>query len=150
MLVTIPAITIETQLPVYGNMIAHFGPWGIGGLAVMIPIGTIITTLAVRADTNDDALLRRGAAIALISGAVITPAFVIWSDGPAMWIAFLGCGVAFGCTVPTNIVAGRRIPNDIRASAFGFLQGMILAGFGVGSFVGGALADRLGVREALA
>ena len=87
---------------------------------------------------------------ALISGAVIAPAFALWMAGAAMLIAFFFTGVAFACTVPTNVVAGRRIPNEVRSSAFGFLQGAILVGFGLGSVGGGIVAERLGVQRALA
>ena len=61
--VTIPATTIETQLPVYAKQIAGLGPWAIGGLAVAVPIGTIVATLAVRANADDIELLKRGAII---------------------------------------------------------------------------------------
>lgn len=66
-----------------------------------------------------------------------------------MVAAFFFVGVAFGCTVPTNVVAGRRIPDEVRSSVFGFLQGVILVGFGIGSVAGGALAEQVGVRQAL-
>ena len=81
---------------------------------------------------------------------MIAPAFALWTAGAAMLIAFFFTGVAFACTVPTNVVAGRRIPNEVRSSAFSFLQGAILVGFGLGSVGGGIVAERLGVQRALA
>ena len=89
------------------------------------------------------------AVIAALAGAGISVGFAIGSGSIGMWAGFLACGVAFGCTVPTNVVAGRRIPDEIRSSAFGFLQGLILVGFGIGSFLGGALAERVGVEDAM-
>lgn len=148
-LVTIPATTIETQLPVYTKQIAGLSAWGVGAVAIAIPLGTIVTTLLVRAEASDALLLKRGSLIALAAGVVIGPAFAIWTTGVAMVAAFFFVGVAFGCTVPTNVVAGRRIPDAVRSSVFGFLQGVILVGFGIGSVAGGALAEQIGVREAV-
>jgi len=148
-LVTIPATTLETQLPVYTQQIAGLSAWGVGAVAIAIPFGTIVTTLFVRAEADDEVLLKRGSIIALVAGIAIGPAFAIWSTGAPMMAAFFFVGVAFGCTVPTNVVAGRRIPDTVRSSVFGFLQGVILVGFGIGSVAGGALAEQVGVREAL-
>jgi hypothetical protein len=59
-------------------------------------------------------------------------------------------GVVFASRIPGNQVAGLRIPDPVRASAFGILNGLMMTAMGLAAVLGGVLGDRIGVREACA
>ena len=45
--------------------------------------------------------------------------------------------------IPTNTAAGRRIPDEIRASTFGILQGVVVGAHALGAATGGLVANRI-------
>jgi predicted MFS family arabinose efflux permease len=63
-------------------------------------------------------------------------------------LGFVGVGVVFGTLIPTNTVAGTRLPNESRASAFGLAQGALYFAEGGGAAVGGIIASVWSVRTA--
>lgn len=119
-----------------------------GLVAAMVPLGTLIGTVLVPHQGRHRDLLRT-AALIVTAGAV--PAMVGFALAPNLWWAlpcFVFTGVVFASAVPTNAVAGVRIPDEVRASTFGLVQGVILGAQGLGAAVGGILSDGVGVQTA--
>jgi hypothetical protein len=52
--------------------------------------------------------------------------------------------------IPAYAVVGTRLPQDIRATAFGVLQGVLLGGQAIASIAGGGLAVLIGPGPASA
>jgi predicted MFS family arabinose efflux permease len=55
----------------------------------------------------------------------------------------------FASVVPANVVYGRRLPNAVRGSAFGIINGVVMAANAIGALVGGAIAATAGTRTAV-
>ena len=136
-------------MAVYGTQVADIPPRAIGLLAGAVPLGTILGTLIVRAAGGDASLLRLVGTISVFGGAIALAVFAVEPGMPLVVVAFMGAGVTFAATVPANAVAGRRIPDDVRASVFSVLQGFILGAHALGAVVGGLAASWLGVANAM-
>lgn len=120
----------------------------VGFLLAMVPLGTIVATLAIRADGSDLKLLRLSGAVPLIAGGLALPAFSVGLDGVAAYLGFFGIGIGFAAAIPTNTAAGRRIPDEIRASTFGILQGVVVGAHALGAAFGGLIATWVSLRFA--
>ena len=136
-------------MAVYGTQVADISVGTIGLLAGAVPIGTIIGTLAVRAGGDDASLLRLVGSVSVVGGAISLVVFAIEPGMPLVVLAFIGAGVTFAASVPSNTVAGRRIPDEVRASVFSVLQGVVLGAHALGAVVGGVAASWVGVTNAM-
>lgn len=116
---------------------------GVGVLLAMVPAGTIFGTLAIRADGSDRRLLKLSGLAALVAGGLALPVFGLELTGLLPYIGFFGIGISFVASIPTNTAAGRRIPDEIRASTFGILQGVVIGAHALGAATGGVLANRI-------
>lgn len=126
------------------------GDWAIGVLAAAVPAGTILATTLVRRRGEHEDLLRTSALVVGL-GAI---GGILWFliEPPNMFAAagFFSIGIAFAMVIPAYAVVGTRLPEEMRATAFGLLQGMLLGSQALASIVGGALAIAVGVGPASA
>ncbi len=145
------AIVSEALVVVYAkeNLKAS-GDAAIGILAATVPLGTILASLLVRRTGEPDELLRTSALVILLGSG----GGIIWFliEPPNYWAAagFFSIGVVFAMVIPAYAVVGTRLPEDIRATAFGLLQGMLLGGQALASIAGGGLALLVGPGPASA
>jgi MFS family permease len=142
------AMVPESLVAVYVLNELHESQGTTGLVAAMVPLGTLVGTLLVPHQGRHRDLLRT-AAVIVAAGAL--PAMVGFLLAPSLlWVlpCFAFTGVIFASAVPTNAVAGVRIPDEVRASTFGLVQGVILGAQGLGAAVGGILSNGLGVQTA--
>jgi predicted MFS family arabinose efflux permease len=92
--------------------------------------------------------MRIAGAISLIGSVAAMALFLLDPDMPVVVLAYAALGIVFASRIPANQVAGLRIPDEVRASAFGVLAGIMLAAQGLAAVLGGVVADRIGVRMA--
>ena len=142
------AIIPESQVVAYALRHLGTGDSGTGLLAAAVPLGTIAVSSIIPFHGSARALLRIAGVVAF-SGAAIALVF-IGADArmPLILFGFLGVGIIFGTLIPTNTVAGTRLPNESRASAFGLAQGVLYFAQGAGAAAGGVIASIWGVRMA--
>jgi predicted MFS family arabinose efflux permease len=144
------AIVGESLAAVYVADELGGGAARVGALAAAVPAGVIITTALLPAKGDDDRLMRTAGALALVGAAIGLAGFVLDLGFPWVMVPFAGLGVVFASRIPANQVAGLRIPDEVRSTAFAVVQGAILGAQGLAAAGGGALADWVGVRQACA
>jgi MFS family permease len=119
-----------------------------GILAAAVPAGVIVTALFLPKADDDTGTMRIAGAVAAIGCLVAIAGFAIAPGFPAVLIAFAALGIVFASRIPANQVSGLRIPDSVRASAFGILAGIIFVAQGAAALLGGVVADQTGVRVA--
>jgi MFS family permease len=119
-----------------------------GLLTMSVPIGVILTTLALPKGRDDTASMRIAGVVATAGSIAAIGLFLLNPQMPLALLAYAALGAVFASRIPANQVAGLRIPDAVRASAFGILAGIMLASQGLAALLGGVLADRIGVRTA--
>jgi len=126
------------------------GDWAIGVLAAAVPAGTILATTLVRRRGEHEDLLRTSALVVGL-GAI---GGILWFliEPPNMFAAagFFSIGIAFAMVIPAYAVVGTRLPEEMRATAFGLLQGMLLGSQALAALAGGGLAVAVGAGPASA
>ena len=124
--------------------------WTIGALAAAVPLGTIVASVMVRRRGDHEDLLRTSAMVVLLGSA----GGIIWFliEPPNLWAAagFFSIGISFAMVIPAYAVVGTRLPEEMRASGFGLLQGLLLGGQALASIAGGGLAILVGAGPASA
>lgn len=151
LLATVPgacAIVGEALVAVYARQHLNAGDWVIGVLAAAVPTGTILAGLIVPRSGDHRRLLRAAALLGLI-GSVVGSALFLWGPRlPFAFLPFLAIGTVFAIMVPANTVGGARLQGNVRASAFGLIQGLVTGGQALGVLAGGFLAQALGASGA--
>ena len=126
------------------------GDWAIGVLAAAVPAGTIMASTLVRRRGEHEQLLQTSALV-IILGAI---GGILWFlvEPPNLWAvaAFFSIGIAFAMVIPAYAVVGTRLPEEMRATAFGLLQGLLLGSQALASIAGGGLAVAVGAGPASA
>lgn len=126
------------------------GAAAVGVLAASVPLGTILASMLIRRRGEPEELLRTSAMVVLLGsiGGIIW--FMI--APPNYWaiVGFFSIGLAFAMIIPTYAVIGPRVPEEMRATAFGLLQGLLLGTQALASILGGALAVVVGAGPATA
>lgn len=124
-------------------------PGLIGGLVAVYGVASLVT----RAGAGSVYTSRRGPSLA--AGATLASAAAFWlipTTGSAVPIALLiglnGAGFAFGTTVLMAAVMERRPPPVPAGTLMGVYTGSLGAGYAISGFVGGTLAEALGVGTA--
>ena len=142
------AVVIESLVPVYvvGELREPKAATGI--FVAAIPVGTLIATVATPLRGTPSRLLRVSAVVGLVGSSAALAGFA--ADLPVPWIlaAFFCAGAVFASGIPANAVMGLRIADEVRASAFGVLAGLLQAALAGGAALGGVIAAWLGVRLA--
>lgn len=121
-----------------------------GLLAATIPVGTVVGAAFIPRRGDGDRLVRIAALVGVIGSTVAGAAFLAAPGLPVALVPYLATGVVFAVIVPSNVVVGRRVPSDVRASVFGYLQGSLMAASALGAAVAGSLAEAVGVGPACA
>lgn len=144
------AIVAEALVVVYVRENLGGSDAEIGLMAAVVPLGTILSSMLVRRHGEPDDLLRTSALVVLLGSAGGILWFLI--EPPNYWAAvgYFSVGVSFSMVIPAYAVVGTRLPEEIRATAFGLLQGMLLGGQALASIIGGALAVLVGPGPASA
>ncbi|MGI9595837.1 MAG: MFS transporter [Acidimicrobiales bacterium] len=144
-LVTVAAVTaamsVESQVAVYGKVVAGFGDEIIGVLSAMTPAATLVTVSLLRTSGADGVLLRRGLVIAAASAAGASALLFLGVGGVLAFVAFALVGVIFSFVTMTNVVVGRRLPDDNRAAIFSILQSGVFLGLSTGALLGGLISE---------
>jgi MFS family permease len=120
-----------------------------GVLTAAVPVGVIVTTLVMPKGADDTASMRIAGVVATIGSAAAIGLFLLDPPMPVVLLAYASLGIVFASRIPANQVAGLRIPDEVRASAFGILAGVVFAAQGLGALLGGIIGDRVGVRQAI-
>ncbi len=147
--VNLGAIIPQSLAAVYALKQLGSGDTAAGVLAAAVPLG-MITIVSIVPLQNHPArwLLRAGGVVAASGAAAALVLFGLDLEMPLIVLAFIAVGVTLGSAIPTNTVAGSRLPNESRASAFGLINGVLLAADGGGAAIGGLLAAIFSVRVA--
>lgn len=120
----------------------------IGWLAAAISLGVLVMTATLRRHSRHAALVRQTARVAFFGGAIGALAFAMPTGLATTTIAYLGVGAVFAFRVPTTVVLGQRLADNVRASALSVLDsGYALAQL-VAALGAGVLAEALGPRQA--
>ncbi|MGE5765422.1 MAG: MFS transporter [Mycobacterium leprae] len=147
---TVPAASaaaVEALVVVYADGHAAAA----GGFAAVLPAATMAVAPLLPADGANERLLRASAVLGFAGAAVTLACFLTLPAGSAIGaLGFAGAGVLFAVLMPANTVVGRVLPGGLRASSFGLLMGVYMAGQAAGAIGGGLLAERFGVRAACA
>ncbi|MFQ5558814.1 MAG: MFS transporter [Acidimicrobiales bacterium] len=134
---------VETQVAVYGEVVAGLGSAGIGLLAAAVPVGTIIVVGAVSVKGEDLAVLRRGVLAGLVVSALAGVSLAAEPRSPYTFPGFVLVGMALAVAAPANVVVGRRIPGESRAGTFAMLQAAIFVALSTGAAVGGIVSESI-------
>jgi MFS family permease len=144
------AMAAESLVAVYVRDELHRGPAMIGILAAVVPVGMIVAATFTPRRGEHLMLLRVSALLVLIGSTIAFVGFLAHLALPWAVIPYFGVGIVFALVVPANTVVGARLPRDVRASAFGLLQGSLMAAQALGAAIGGLLASAIGVAGACA
>lgn len=137
----VTAMSVESQVAVYGQVVARFDESAIGLLSAVTPAATLVAVAAVRTSGDDRSLLRRGLAIAGLAAAGASLLAFAGVGGIGAFVTFFLVGVIFGFVTWTNVVVGRRIPEDNRVGIFSILQSGVFLGLSLGALGGGVVSE---------
>ncbi|MEM8904209.1 MAG: hypothetical protein AAGF02_10935, partial [Actinomycetota bacterium] len=142
---TVVAVTtgmsVESQVAVYGTVVAAFNDQTIGLLSAVTPAATLIAVALLRTSGDDGTLLRRGLVVAGLSAAGGSALLFAGVGGALAFVAFGLVGVIFSFASMTNVVVGRRLPDENRVAIFSILQTGVFLGLSVGSLLGGLVSE---------
>jgi MFS family permease len=119
-----------------------------GLLTAAVPVGVIVTAVLMPKGADDTSSMRIAGIVAVVGSVAAMALFILDLPMPLVLLAYAALGTIFASRIPANQVAGLRIPDEVRASAFGVLAGIMLAAQGLAALLGGVAADRIGVRMA--
>lgn len=135
------ANAVESQLPVYGKLVSSMNPTAIGVLAAIVPLATLLCIWALDSSGEDVPLLRRGATFAAVCAVPASGLLWVGWNRVSIFVGYACLGGIFVLSTTGNIVAGRRIPPEIRVGTFAVLQASVYVGVGVGAFGGGLVSE---------
>ncbi len=135
------AMSVESQVVVYGRAVAGFDEQLVGLLSATTPLATLIAVTQVNTKGDDASLLTRGLIIAALASA--GAGALLWAgvEDVLAFAAFGLVGVVFTFVTVTNVVVGRRLPDANRAAIFSVLQAGVFLGLSLGALAGGLLSD---------
>ena len=142
------AMAVESQVAVYGTVVAAFNDQTIGLLSAVTPAATLVAVALLKTSGDDAALLRRGLVVAGLSAAAAAALLFAGVGGALAFVAFALIGVIFSFASMTNVVVGRRLPDENRVAIFSILQTGVFLGLSVGSLAGGLLSEATGPETA--
>ncbi|MCP3857157.1 MAG: MFS transporter [Actinomycetia bacterium] len=135
------AMSVESQAAVYGKFVAAFNDQTIGLLSAITPAATLVAVTLMRTSGDDTTLLRRGLILGGIAAAGSSALLFAGVGGVLAFLAFALVGVVFSFTTMTNVVVGRRLPDENRVAIFSILQTGVFLGLSLGSLAGGLISD---------
>ena len=135
------AMSVESQVAVYGQIVAGLSESWIGLLSAVTPAATLLAVSMIKTEGDDRSLLKRGL---LIGGAAALGSSILLFAGVGgllAFAAFLLVGIVFSFATITNVVCGRRLPADNRVAIFSMLQTGVFLGLTIGALVGGLVSE---------
>lgn len=135
------AMSVESQVAVYGQIVAGLNESWIGVLGAVTPAATLLAVASVDTEGDDHSLLKRGLLIA--GGAALASSILLFAGvgGALVFVAFFLVGVVFSFVTLTNVVCGRRLPDDNRVAIFSMLQTGVFLGLTLGALLGGVVSE---------
>jgi MFS family permease len=143
------AITGETLAPVFVEKELHSGAGLVGALSASVSAGVILFALVAPHTGSHVALLRKGALMAVAGGTAAAALFTVDLPLPFTALPFIALGAVFASRLPGTQAMGLRIPDHIRATAFGLVSGALALGIVVIPPIAGYLADSIGIRSVM-
>lgn len=140
-LTSLGAIAAEALVVAYVDAEAGGRASVAGVLAATVPLGTIVGAAIVPRRGDHARLVRISAMIGVVGSVIAAIGFLARPDMPLALAPYFAVGVVFTVIVPANVVVGARVPGELRASVFGYLQGSLMACSAVGATAGGWLAS---------
>ena len=137
----VAAMSVESQAAVYGKMVAGFSDQSIGILSAMTPAATLVAVSLLRTSGDDEVLLRRGLVTAAIAAAGASALLISGAGHLLAFAAFALVGIIFSFATMTNVVVGRRLPDDNRVAIFSILQTGVFLGLSTGAILGGVVSE---------
>jgi MFS family permease len=141
---------VEALIVVYVRDRLHGSATLVGLLSAVVAGGFLVTAAVLPTKREASALLRSAALLAVGGSVVAFAGFLAGLTGPALVLPYAAIGVAFASIVPANAVGGPRVPTEIRGSAMGLLQSVIMGAQAIGAGAGGFAAAAIGVAPACA
>lgn len=142
------AMAGESLVVVYVRSVLHSGASVVGALAAVVPF-VVMVLAALVPRRGDHRRLLTVSALLVAAGSIIgIVGFLTHLRGAAAVVPYAGLGVVYALVVPANTVVGARLPHDVRASAFGLLQGTLMGAQATGAALGGVLASQVDVGVA--
>jgi predicted MFS family arabinose efflux permease len=135
------AMSVESQAAVYGKIVAGFSDEGIGLMTAVSPATTLVVVALMKTSGNDGVLLARGLATSALAAVAAGVLLFLGVDGALAFVAFACVGVIFGFLTMTQVVVGRRLPDENRVGIFSILQSGVFLGLSVGALAGGAASE---------
>lgn len=135
------AMSVEGQVAVYGTAVAGLSDGWVGVLSAVTPAATLVAVAVLRTSGPDQPLLLRGIFIASAGSAGAAVLFFFGVTGVLAFLAFALVGVIFSFSTVTNVVVGRRIPDENRVSIFSILQTGIFFALSMGVLLGGVASE---------
>lgn len=143
------AMAVEGQVAPYAQEVVGMTDGQTGLVAAMVTVGSIIGTLVLRVRGNDLRLLRLTGLLGVVGGLGAVVTLALGTNRLTTYVAYVWIGVAFLASLPANAAAGRRIPDDVRASTFAVLQAGVLGSQALGALAGGVLAQAWDIHSAV-
>jgi predicted MFS family arabinose efflux permease len=143
-------VVVEALVPAFVEGELAQGGWLTGAMLATIAAGNLLTGAAFAARRPPEIVLRVCALIGLVGGLLALVGFARALDVPLIAVSFFAVGIVFGSAVPANGLIGVRIPDRVRASAFGVLSGVLQGVCAAAAALGGLAAALLGVSATCA
>lgn len=141
---------VESQVPVYVSDVFDGSTALVGPFAMLVPASMLVSIRVVPREGLDDEVLGRSARVAVVCA--LGSAVLLWLGSslgvPGGLAAFALVGAGYVFVTFSNLVVGRRIPEDGRASVFAVLQASVFLATSSGALLVGGLAELVGVRVA--
>ncbi len=141
MITVTTAMSVESQVAVYGQVVAGLDAEGVGLLSAVTPAATLVAVALLKTSDDDRILLRRGLVTAAVSSAGAAALLSLGASGILAFVSFALVGVMFSFATMTNVVVGRRLPPENRVSIFSILQSGVFLGLTVGALLGGVISE---------
>ncbi len=135
------AMSVESQVAVYGQIVAGLSDQSIGLLSAVTPAATLVAVALLKTSGDDTALLRRGLLLAALAATGASLLLFAGVGSVLAFVAFALVGVIFSFVTMTNVVVGRRLPEDNRVGIFSILQTGVFLGLSVGALLGGVVSE---------
>lgn len=142
------AMSVESQVAVYGTLVANFDERTIGLLSAVTPAATLAWVALMKPSGRDSRLVYSGLLTAGLAAAAGSVLFFLGVGGVLAFVAFALIGIMFSFVPMTNVVVGRRLPDENRVSIFSILQSGVFLGLSAGALLGGVLSDALSPETA--
>lgn len=135
------AMSVESQVAVYGTDVAGLDEAWVGILSAVTPAATLVAVALLQTSDGDDSLVRRGILIAAVAAGGAALLFALGVTNVLAFVAFALVGVIFSFATLTNVVVGRRIPDKNRVGIFSILQTGVFFALSLGALLGGIVSE---------